>query len=230
MAKRFTDSDKWKKKWFRKLSPELKCLWVYICDNCDICGLWDVDFELASVFIGLSLNEEIVKEKFAKQYKVINGGSKWFIKDFVAFQYGELVDNNNLHRSVIKKLKELGVFEGLNSPSAGDKDKDKVKDKVIIEKVVKEKQPTDKVFDYFCLKYKATLNKDFVANFGKDKKLIKDLLNIIKENELIPLIDRFFASDDEFIQKAGYTIGVFKSQINKLNTKKTSLITFKKED
>jgi hypothetical protein len=88
---------------------------------------------------------------------------------------------------------------------------------------------TNKIFDYFCLKYKKVFNKEYVANFGKDKKLIKDLLKIIKTDELASLINQFFESDDEFVQKSGYTLGVFKSQINKLRSKKTSVITFKKE-
>lgn len=159
MAKRFTDSDKWKKQWFRKLPPVLKCLWVYICDNCDICGLWDVDFELASVFIGEIIDEEVVKAKFEKQYKAING-NKWFIKDFVSFQYGELIDNNNLHRSVIKKLKDLGVFEGLNSPSAGDKvkDKDKVKESIT---------PSQEIYSYYCKSIKAGAQEDAIKHINR---------------------------------------------------------------
>ena len=41
--------------------------------------------------------------------------------------------------------------------------------------------------------------------------------------KLIELAEKFFDSDDEFIIKAGYTIGVFSSQINRLlvnNTEK----------
>jgi hypothetical protein len=81
---------------------------------------------------------------------------------------------------------------------------------------------TNTVFNYFCLKYKETLKVDYVANFGKDKKLVKDLLGVVKEDDLLPLIDNFFKSDDEFIQKSGYTLGVFKSQINKLRGKKSA--------
>lgn len=227
IAKRFTDSEKWKKGWFRKLNPVYKCLWVYICDNCNMAGIWDVDFELAEIFIGAKLEPQEIKEVFKKQYQELNSGSKWFIKDFISFQYGELIENNNFHKSVVALLKKAGVFEGLISPSRGALVKEKVKDKD--KGVVKGESDTDKIFEHFCLKYKEVFNKEYVVNFGKDKKLIKDLLKIVKEDELTSLINKFFESDEEFIQKAGYTLGVFKSQINKLRSKKTSTLTFKKE-
>jgi len=52
MSKRFTDSTKWASKpWFRKLSPNAKLLWLYICDTCDVAGVIDLDLEMAS-FLG----------------------------------------------------------------------------------------------------------------------------------------------------------------------------------
>ena len=47
MAKRFTDTDKWKKKWFRELKPISKCFWSYLLDNCNHAGIWEVDISLA---------------------------------------------------------------------------------------------------------------------------------------------------------------------------------------
>jgi hypothetical protein len=52
MAKRFTDSEKWNRPWFRKLPTKYKLLWLYILDHCDMSGVWYVDFELASMMIG----------------------------------------------------------------------------------------------------------------------------------------------------------------------------------
>ena len=173
MAKRFTDSDKWKKSWFRKLPPDLKCLWVYICDNCDICGLWDVDFELASVFIGVSFDEAVVRREFEKQFKEISK-NKWFIKDFVSFQYGELTETNHMHRGVINKLKELGVFKGLPSPYVGDKDKDIYKDKDKVK---------DKVysFDEVYLKYPKKIGrKEAEGHFRASVKSDQDFQDINK--------------------------------------------------
>ena len=55
-----------------------------------------------------------------------------------------------------------------------------------------------------------------IIEWGKDGSLIKNLLKIIPFEELKKLLETFFCSEDKFIQKSGYTIGVFKSQINKL--------------
>lgn len=68
--------------------------------------------------------------------------------------------------------------------------------------------------------YYQAFNKQFgnppIIEGPKDGKLIKSLLKTIPLNELKSLFKKFFDSDDPFIQKSGYTIGVFKSQINKL--------------
>lgn len=76
------------------------------------------------------------------------------------------------------------------------------------------------VRNQFYLKYKEVFNKDYVASFGKDGRIFKDLLKIIPQAELISLIDKFFKSTDKFIQDSGYTVGVFKTQINKLQIQK----------
>lgn len=76
----------------------------------------------------------------------------------------------------------------------------------------------------FYSKYKEVFKKDYVANFGKDGKIFKELERVIPKDELISLIDKFFSSTDEFIIKAGYTIGVFKSVINKLRNERSKVI------
>lgn len=131
MAKRFTDSEKWDRPWFRRLSPKLKCLWAYITDKCDIAGVWYVDLELASIFIGEKVDPAEALVQFEKQIRVVDN-SRWLIVDFVRFQYGVLKGNNNLHRSVIARLEALksGADQPLPSPSSGAKDKDKDKEKV----------------------------------------------------------------------------------------------------
>ena len=82
MAKRFTDTDKWKKVWFRELKPIHKCFWEYVRDNCNNAGVWDVDFKLASFQVGAKLDQNIVESVFEKQFVKINN-SKWFIVDFI---------------------------------------------------------------------------------------------------------------------------------------------------
>ena len=133
MAKRFTDTDKWRRPWFRSLPEKYKILWFYILDNCEISGIWYVDFELASFMIGSQFNKDESLATLGKQVDVIEDGSRWFVKDFIGFQYGQLTPTNNLHRSVLASLLKAGIpapDQGQNSPSRGAKVKVKVKVKV----------------------------------------------------------------------------------------------------
>jgi len=115
MSKRFTDTDKWKKPFIRGLQGAYKLLWLYILDDCDHAGIWQVDFEVASIRIGEEINADMAVEIFGDRIEIFHAGAKWFIKDFVVFQYGELTERNRLHVSVIKILKEneVGAYKPL---------------------------------------------------------------------------------------------------------------------
>ena len=136
MPKRYTDTDKWKKIWFRKLKNDHKVFWMYVLDQCDHAGIWEVDFELASYFCN-GIKESEIRKTFVKQYHEFDDGKRWFIKDFIEFQYRGLDESNRVHNSVITILKRHGLFKVLISflHEAKDKDiykeqlKDKEKDK-----------------------------------------------------------------------------------------------------
>lgn len=155
MAKRFTDTDKWKKKWFRSLSNDHKVFWQFILDQCNHAGIWDVDFEFASIFCG-DLNEEEIRKAFNKQFQEIDGGKRWFIKDFVDFQYGSLNANNNLHKSVLSILEKVQI-EPLTNPSSGAMVK--VKDRVEVKDKVKVKAFTPPTLDEVKAHFKAVGTK-----------------------------------------------------------------------
>jgi len=112
MAKRFTDSNKWDKIWFRKLTPVHKCLWFYICDRCDHAGIWEVDLETASYFIGEIISLDETEKVFEKQFIRINNGSRWIIKDFLVFQYGQYDEKNKMFKPIQSSLNKHGVSMG----------------------------------------------------------------------------------------------------------------------
>ena len=58
--------------------------------------------------------------------------------------------------------------------------------------------------------------KPYTPNWGKDGKLIKEMLKIHSIQELRELRQEFFRSDDTFVKASDYSIGIFKTQINKL--------------
>jgi hypothetical protein len=143
MAKRFTDTNKYKKPFYRALPGPYKLLWDFLYHDCDHAGIWIVDFETAQIYVGKDMPVEIARalELFnEKETRVveIDGGAKWFIPGFIDFQYGKLKENNRAHLSVITILSRAGLLDADNnpiqnkplvSPFEGAKYKDMDKDK-----------------------------------------------------------------------------------------------------
>jgi hypothetical protein len=153
MAKRMTDTDKWKKRFLRELKPQHKLLWFYILDDCNHAGIWDVDIEVASIRVGEELIYDMLPQAFLDKIVIFDNGDKWFIPEFIDFQYGELNPNSNVHKSVIALLDKYNL-EGYLKGSQGvqstlnnkDKDKDIVKVKAKVKRFAK---PTiEEVADY----------------------------------------------------------------------------------
>ena len=134
MAKRFTDTNKWDKAWFRKLSPRLKCAWDYLTTKCDHAGVWSIDVDALEFHVGEPVSLAELLAAFDDRVEV--RGDHLVLTGFVAFQYGELNPANRVHRSVIERLERLSSpspfldeKKPLGSPLEGAKDKDKDKDK-----------------------------------------------------------------------------------------------------
>ena len=121
MAKRFTDSEKWKKRFIRSLEAPYKLLWVYILDECNHAGIWDVDFDVAKIKLGLpDIKEETAVKMFNNKIQVFDNGDKWFIPSFIDWQYGgieQLSEINRAHKSVIDNLKKHGLWQDLAFPT-----------------------------------------------------------------------------------------------------------------
>jgi hypothetical protein len=107
MSKRFTETEKWRDAWFRKLTPTQKCLWAYLCDNCDQAGVIDVDIELAAFQIGAKVTETDLA-LFARQVRKLANG-KLLIRGFVRFQYGHLSPDCKPHKAVFACMDRHGL-------------------------------------------------------------------------------------------------------------------------
>ena len=149
MAKRFTDTEKWKKPFIRGLQGAYKLLWLYICDDCDHAGIWQVDIEVAAIRIGEKIDSKEAIKSFDEKIIIFDKGNKWFIPSFLEFQYPSgLNPDNRAHNSVIILLEKYNLRISNNkpliSPSEGsmdmDMDKDMDKDMVKGEKKVKFKE------------------------------------------------------------------------------------------
>lgn len=81
------------------------------------------------------------------------------------------------------------------------------------------KNPDIKKFiDWWFQNYPGRFGKYDVT--GKDPKQVQIMLRSFKYDDLVGLAKKFFATDDDFLRRAGYTIGVFKSRLNQLNSAK----------
>lgn len=136
MSKRFVDTDLFRKPLMRSLQAPYKVLWVYLFCECDHAGIWDVELDVASMRLGTELDRAEVLKAFGGAIVEVDGGKKWWLPEFVAFQYGTLNPANKVHQSVIAILTKLniyaekeGAYKGLASSLQGAKDKDKDKDK-----------------------------------------------------------------------------------------------------
>lgn len=109
MGKRFHETDRWRDPWFRDLPNEYRWMWEYMNDSCDQAGVWVVDMALAGFMIGRELDLPTAKILFEDRITELEAGKRWFIKPFIAEQYGELVPTNNFHKSVLARLERHGV-------------------------------------------------------------------------------------------------------------------------
>jgi len=139
MAKRFIDTDLFRKPFMRSLEAPYKALWIYLLCECDHAGIWVVELDVAQIRMGIKLDSDKVIEKMQGAVVSIDGGSKWFLPDFVTFQYGTLNPENRVHTSVIDRLERyknkynlLLENKPLTSPLQGAMDIDKDKDKDMV--------------------------------------------------------------------------------------------------
>lgn len=108
MGKRFTETGKWRDPFFRQLSPAHKLLWQWLIDECDVAGVVEPDWGLASFQIGMEVNPEMVSG-FGDRVKTLESG-KFFIPKFIEFQFGKTLNRaNKVHLGVIRRLELIGI-------------------------------------------------------------------------------------------------------------------------
>jgi len=109
MAKRFVDTNKFKKPFIKSLKGSYKLLWEYINLDCDHAGVWIKDFEVAQIRIGqdMKINEKEALKVFNNNIERIipfDNNEKWFIPSFLKEQYPKGLNNN---KPAIVSVKEL---------------------------------------------------------------------------------------------------------------------------
>jgi len=112
---RLTQTDKWEDRWFCRLSPEAKLLFLYLCDACDSAGFWEINLNEAAYRTGLQSedNTPLINASMKgltgafdelKSRFIIEGDVLW-IKNFIEHQRNLPLNEENLfHKSIIKRL------------------------------------------------------------------------------------------------------------------------------
>ena len=173
MAKRFTDTDKWKDDWYLSLNNDYRLIWLWLLDNCNHAGLCKRSITLLNMMCNTKITEEDLLEVFKDRILIYQ--DYWFITKFIFFQYGNdfITSNSKAVKSALKSMIQFGIVEEsvngdirftiplpnpyltLTQPlhksintikdKAMDKDKDKDKDKAL----EKDKSDFDRFQSYF---------------------------------------------------------------------------------
>ena len=217
MAKRFTDTSKWKDTWFQDLPNKYKLFWIYLLDECDAAGLWKPNIRLAQFQVGEPFEESELKRVFAGRI-IITEDNYWFIPKFITFQYGELSTNSKPHQSIIKMLersKLIGYVKGI----------DTLKEK---EKEEEEESNVDK-----ALKNDTYLNGgDAWADITSDALFLERLVRIVRgtgatEENVLKATKYFLTLEDA---KPNFDMRprdeLKKHLVNWLNTQKKNVTTY----
>ena len=156
--KRFTETAKWSDPWFRGLTVKQKCVWLWLCDNCDCAGvLPEIDWGLVSFQIGEPCTSDDLAA-FAERMEPCGRG--FWLRKFVAFQWGYISEEapSMPHRGVLKALEKVGIplAKAIESLPKGfpkgcetlkDKDKDKEQEKSKIRQA--EPSPLEAVYQLY---------------------------------------------------------------------------------
>lgn len=147
MTKRFMSNEIWQEDWFLNMPNEYKLFWYYMLSECNHAGIFKVNLKTFCLLNKVEINKETAIKYFNANKQRIRklGSRKWFIEDFIPFQYGKHLNaKNKVHKSIIKILTdekiEMNTVRGLNEVkmtprrpqnevTQGVKDKDKDKDK-----------------------------------------------------------------------------------------------------
>jgi hypothetical protein len=113
MANRFLDTNYYKSPFVRSLPGKLKSLYSFIICDCDGAGIWNMDMQAASMYIGFEVTQREFEENFTARGKAINlGGSKFFFPDFIEHQYPSgLQTSNKAHKNFINILTKYGLLD-----------------------------------------------------------------------------------------------------------------------
>ena len=173
MAKRFTDTEKWKDPWYISLNNDYRIIWQWLIDNCSHAGFCKRNMSLLNLMCRVNVSENDLLEKMENRVLIV--GNDWFIPKFIKFQYSTLNSGKPAILGVVKELfyknctsmipesfgnDYLIISKSFDNHKRTIKDKDKDKDK---DRVKEAEKPKD--VEPVAL---PTLGSEFVKNIAKE--------------------------------------------------------------
>jgi hypothetical protein len=109
MAKRFTDTEKWKDDWYLSLSNDYRIIWQWLLDNCNHAGICKPSINLMNMMCNTNIDDETLI--LAMSGRVLKINNIWFIPKFLKFQYGTLNSKKPAVISVVNELKKNKLID-----------------------------------------------------------------------------------------------------------------------
>lgn len=87
MSKRLTETNKWDDPWFCDLSANAKLVWTFVCDRCDLAGVWQVNRAQTEFLVKAKLDWNQIVAELGDRIVVFENGGKWLLRKFIQFQF-----------------------------------------------------------------------------------------------------------------------------------------------
>jgi hypothetical protein len=229
MAKRFIDTNIFKKKFMRALPADEKIIFIFLFCECDNAGIWIIDMDILNIYCGKKINLQKLKTIAGDKIHIFDKEERLFIPSFIEFQYSKLQENNNAHKSVIQILRKFnlindnfelihnqhieGLVRGSLAPMDMDMDKDMVKD---MDKGVKNEKKIYKSFAHL------KINEDEfkkLIELGYSKNQIDDILENIENYTKNKNYKNLFLTAKKWLSKEPKTNNQQQLDFTKLNFK-----------
>jgi len=107
MTRRFTVIEKWTDdKWFKSLTASGKLMFLFLCENCDAAGIWEIDTQEAAYRMGL--NKEIAEQALVEIQKCYIRNERFLMLVNFLYHQGNLPlrENVGAHRAILKMLEK----------------------------------------------------------------------------------------------------------------------------
>lgn len=106
MAYRYSDTLKWQDEWFVDLTAIEKLLFMYLCDNCDIAGFFELSYRKIAFDINCKESEIKGAIKGLERGLIVSDDEKCLlVKNFIKHQKNLPINpENKAHQGILKRI------------------------------------------------------------------------------------------------------------------------------